>query len=109
MPLTVSFKARVRDRAAADPEFAAGILKEATQAFLNGEINVGKALLRDCINATIGFSELAEITGIPTKSLQRMFSRTGNPQTDNLFNVILALQKHNHIALEVAAVGNRAA
>ena len=108
MPLTISFKERVCDRAASDPDFATGILIEATQAFLNGEINVGKSLLRDCINATIGFASLAEKTGIPAKSLQRMFSRAGNPQTDNLFTVIVALQQHNNIALEVAA-GDRAA
>lgn len=109
MPMTTSFKARVLDRAGKEPEFAVAILKEGIQALFDGEINVGKALLRDCINSTIGFNELAEATGIPAKSLQRMFSKTGNPQTDNLFKVISALVQHNGINLEVAASKHRAA
>jgi len=108
MPLTTSFKDRVHNRIATDPEFASALLKEAVQALLDGETNVGKSLLRDCINATIGFGELAQTTGIPDKSLQRMFSPKGNPQTTNLFAVISALLEHNNASLEVTAV-NRAA
>ena len=102
MPLTTSFKERILDRVANDPEFVAAILKKGLEALLNGEMNVGKALLRDCINATIGFSDLSDATGIPDKSLQRMFSKTGNPQTANLFKVISVLLNHNNVALEVA-------
>ncbi len=108
MPLTTSFKETVNKRIADDPEFASALLKEAVQALLDGETNVGKSLLRKCINATIGFGVLAETTGIPDKSLQRMFSASGNPQTTNLFAVISALLEHNNASLEVTAI-NRAA
>lgn len=109
MPLTTSFKERVLSRARTDPEFVTHMLDESVQAFLNGETDVGKSLLRDCINATVGFSELAEKTGIPNKSLQRMFGKNGNPQGDNLFRVIAALLEYNNASLGVVTAANRAA
>lgn len=108
MPLTTSFKERVLSRAQAEPEFVTAMLSEAVQAFLNGESNVGKSLLRNCINATIGFSTLADQTGIPDKSLQRMLGKNGNPQSDNLFSIIAVLLDHNNASLEVT-VSDRAA
>lgn len=108
MPLTTSFKERVLSRAQTEPEFVTAMLREAVQAFLNGDSNVGKSLLRNCINATVGFSELSVQTGIPDKSLQRMFGKNGNPQSDNLFAVIAVLLEHNNASLQVT-VSNRAA
>lgn len=110
MPLTKSFKSTVLERANRDPDFTAAMLKEGVQALIDGEPNVGKSLLRDCINATIGFNQLSEVTGIPSKSLQRMFSKNGNPQASNLFEVISALQAHNQVTLDVSTTaGVRAA
>jgi hypothetical protein len=37
-------------------------------------------ILRDYINATVGFAGLADATHIPPKSLMRMFSPAGNPR-----------------------------
>ena len=37
-------------------------------------------MLRDCINATIGFEELGVLTNKPPKSLMRMFRPSGNPR-----------------------------
>ena len=108
MPLTTSFKERVLQRANTDPEFVVAMLGEAMQALVAGETNIGTSLLRDCINATVGFSDLSEATGIPDKSLQRMFGKGGNPQAINLFKVISTLLEHNNASLEVKAV-NRAA
>jgi hypothetical protein len=39
---------------------------------------MGKAILRDYINATIGFEELSRVTKRPAKSLMRMFGPAGN-------------------------------
>jgi len=42
-----------------------------------------KTVLRDYLNATVGFAELAEATHIPCKSLMRMLGPSGNPRADN--------------------------
>lgn len=103
MALTRNFKDTVRARVQADPEFRTALLSEAVNAFLTGDIDTGKAVLRDYINATVGFEELAEQTGRPSKSLMRMFSPAGNPAADNLFSVISTLQRASGITLEVRA------
>ena len=103
MPLTRSFKEIVKERVARDPKFRAALLTEAVEQMLSGDLDVGKAVLRDYINATVGFERLARETGTPAKSLMRMFGPNGNPRADNLFAVISRLQKASGIRLEVAA------
>lgn len=58
MALTSSFREIVKDRATRDPEFRVGLLTEAIECLLNDEISVAKVLLRDYVNATVGFEEL---------------------------------------------------
>ena len=67
-----------------------------------GDVNAGKAILRDYIKATIGFEKLGAATDTPPKSLIRMFSARGNPQARNLFGIISYLQKQAGIELHVA-------
>ncbi|MCY3784523.1 MAG: transcriptional regulator [Chloroflexi bacterium] len=104
MPLTRDFRETVMARARRDPEFREGLLNEGIGALLNGEVDVGKALLRDYINATVGFDELGRLTGKSSKSLMRMFGPTGNPQARNLFEVINQIQRHEGVRLHVSAV-----
>ncbi len=104
MPLTRSFTETVKELAEQDPAFRDGLLTEAIACLLAGEIGVGKTLLRDYINSTIGFEELASRVGKPSKSLMRMFGPSGNPQARNLFDVISCLQECEGIHLEVRAV-----
>ena len=87
-----------------DPEFREGLLNEAVGALLGGEAEVGKALLRDYINATVGFDELGRLTDKSPKSLMRMFGPNGNPQARNLFEVINQIQRHEGVRLHVTAV-----
>jgi DNA-binding phage protein len=103
MPLTRSFKETVMEDIKRDPEFAEAMLREGIDALLSDEIEVGKDMLRDYINATIGFEKLGKKVGVPPKSLMRMFGPSGNPQAKNLFAVIGALQKNAGIELHVAA------
>jgi len=63
-----------------------------------------KAVLRDYINATIGFEELGDLTDKSPKSLMRMFGPRGNPQARNLFEIIGYLQKREGVHFEVRAV-----
>jgi len=103
MALTRSFRDTVKERASRDPEFRVGLLEEAVQALLRGDIDEGKILLRDYVNATVGFEKLAEATRKNPKSLMRMLSAEGNPRADNLFSVIAALQRSEGIELGVHA------
>lgn len=91
MTLTRDFKATVNERVQRDPAFAAALLDEAIALFLNGEPETARLILRDLVNATVGFEELAIKTAKPSKSLHRMLSAKGNPTMDNLtaiFNVL---------------------
>ena len=64
MALTRDFKQTVKARVERDPAFRAALLSEAVQEMLGGDMDVGKAVLRDYINATVGFERLAKETGI---------------------------------------------
>lgn len=101
MALTRSFRETVKKRASRDPEFRVGLLREAVEALLRDELDVGKVLLRDYINATVGFETLGEATRKSPKSLMRMLSADGNPRADNLFSVIAHLQQREGIELGV--------
>lgn len=101
MALTKHFKNTVRDRAQHDSDFRQALLIEAVNALLADEVDVAKSLLRDFINATISFEPLAQLVHKNSKSLQRMFSASGNPTAESLFSVIGALQKAEGITLTV--------
>ncbi len=101
MALTRSFKETVKERAAADPEFRSELLKEAINSLLAGDLATGKAVLRDFINATIGFEELAVLTNKSPKSLMRMLGPNGNPQAQNLLDIVARLQDREGLRLEV--------
>ena len=101
MALTRDFKETMRARASRDPEFRAELLKEGVQCLLSGDTDTGKAVLRDYINATVGFEKLGEATGKSPKSLMRMFGAKGNPQARNLFEVIGYLQATEGLRLEL--------
>ena len=103
MALTRSFKEQVQKRVGEDPEFGAALLREGIDTMLTGDVDTGKAILRDYIKATVGFEKLAEATGTPPKSLVRMLGPRGNPQARNLFGIIGYLQKQAGVELHVAA------
>jgi hypothetical protein len=101
MTLTRNFKELVQKRIAAEPGFGTLLLQEGIDTMLAGDVETGKAVLRDYIKATIGFEKLAEATDTPPKSLIRMFGPRGNPQARNLFGVIAYLQQNAGIKLRL--------
>jgi DNA-binding phage protein len=103
MARSKKFKDLVQQHIKADKKFAQALLREGIDALLSGDVETGKALLRDTIKATVGFERLAQATGAPAKSLIRMFGPRGNPQAKNLFAVIGYLQKQAGLQLRVAA------
>ena len=104
MALTRDFRETVQARAKVDPLFREGLLREGVQLLLGGEIDAGKSLLRDYINATIGFEELGARTNKSSKSLLRMLGPNGNPLASDLFEMIGHIQKHEGVQLEVKTV-----
>jgi DNA-binding phage protein len=103
--LTRDFQATVRARAQADPEFRRALLCQGVESVLFGDIDTGKAVLRDYVNATLGFRALAKGTGIPAKSLMRMLSAGGRPSSVKLAAILRVLQRNEGVRLEVRAVG----
>ena len=93
MPLTHDFKETVRARAQRDQKFRQALLREAVESILQGELDIGKAVLRDYVNATVGFQDLEKSTHIPAKSLMRMLSPKGSPSVANFSIILAALQK----------------
>ncbi len=104
MVLTRDFKETIQARIACDPTFREELLKEGVECLLSGDVDTGKAVLRDYINATIGFKELGGLTAKSPKSLMRMFGPNGNPQARNLFEIIGFLQEREGLHLKVQAV-----
>ncbi len=51
MALTRSFKETVQARVAEDPAFRSALLREGVEALLAGDVDTGKAILRDYFEA----------------------------------------------------------
>jgi len=103
MALTRDFRETVRARVQRDAKFRRGLLADAAEALLGGETALGREILRDFINATIGFPALAEETGIHVKTLHQMFGPKGNPTAAKLFSIIACLQQQEGVRLRVVA------
>ena len=84
-----------------DPVFRDALLSEGVEALISGDVDTGKSILRDYINATVGFGTLAAATGTQPKSLMRMFGKSGNPTAKNLMAVIGHLQRASGVSLHV--------
>ena len=103
MAVTRNFKDTIQARALRDADFRQGLLTESLDCMLAGDTETGRALLRDYINATVGFKKLATMTHKSPKSLMRMFSPSGNPTANNLFDVIHTLQQQEGVQLHIQA------
>ncbi len=97
------FTETVSARVQRDPQFHRAMFAETINAYLSGDTHTGKAMLRDLVNATIGFEGLATATKKPSKSLHRMLAPRGNPNTENFFDIVCALQKKTRVKLRVTA------
>lgn len=104
MALTRNFKQTVLERMEREPTFAKALLDEAAMLFLSGEPETARLILRDLVNATIGFEQLAEVTEKPSKSLHRMLSPRGNPSMDNLAAIFGAIRQWLKVGFEVHSV-----
>ena len=100
MPLTKEFRetimADLKDR-----EYRAAYLADAIEAMHGGEFSLGKRMLRNYINATIGFEKLSKAVGSPAKSLMRMLGETSNPHADKLFGILKHLRETDRFEFRV--------
>ena len=104
MALTRNFKETVIQRVQNDASFAQDLLDEAATLFLNGEPETARLILRDLVNAIMGFEQLAALTAKPSKSLHRMLSPTGNPSMDNLAAIFQAVREKLQVSLQVHSI-----
>ncbi len=104
MTLTRDFKQTVVERVERDPDFARALLDEAATLFLSGEPDAARLILRDLVNATVGFECLSELTHKPSKSLHRMLSPKGNPSMDNLAAIFSAIRNWLKVTFDVRVV-----
>lgn len=103
MALTRDFKETVQARIRKDPKFKTQLFAEALECLVRGDVETGNSVLRDYINATSGFKELGNLTGIPPKSQMRMLGPSGNPRARNLFEITDCIQQHEGIQVNVVA------
>lgn len=104
MALTRDLKETIVERVKRDPTFARALFDEPATLFLNDEPDTARLVLRDLVNATVGFEELAAETGKPAKSLHRMPSKTRNPSMDNLAAIIGVLRRKLRVELDARTV-----
>lgn len=103
MALTRDFRETVQARVRRDAAFRKGLLSEAIESLLSGDVALGKELLRDYINATVGFPKLAAHTKLHVKTLHQMFGPKGNPTANNLFEIVAYLQQAEGVRFELRA------
>lgn len=103
-PLTVSNHLAtvefLRDR----PEHRTAILAEGIQCMLNGEIEVGRGMVKYCVDADLDYSGLADITGQPVESVTLMFGRGSNPKLQEFFEAVSCISRREGIELAVRPV-----
>jgi DNA-binding phage protein len=104
MPLTRDVQQTIVARASADPLYAQALLQEAATLFLNGEADLAKIILRDLVNATVGFEQLAIQVAKPPKSVHRMLSQSGNPSMRNLAAIFQSLTDSLQVQLQATTL-----
>jgi hypothetical protein len=101
MALTKDFKSTIMARARKDKKFCEAMLSEAVTELLSGDVDAGKAILRDYINATITFEVLSKFMEKDPKSIMRMLSPTGNPTSKSLFMMFHVIQKLKKVHFKI--------
>jgi DNA-binding phage protein len=102
MALTRTIRKTVKARIQADDGFRYALFSHAVEVMLADDMATAKSVLKDYIDATIGFADLATESGLTVRHLKRMFQPSGNPRAGEMFRVIGILQRHQGIQLEVS-------
>ncbi len=100
MALTRDFRQTITARVQSEPAYARALLQQATCLLLQGEPHTAKLLLRDLVNASIGFEQLARNINKPPKSLHRMLSAAGNPTLSHVSAMLAAIAAHLGVEIQ---------
>ena len=101
MALTRDFKETVRARAQRDQKFRLALIEDAIESLIDGDLDGGRSVLSNYINATIGYPALAKLTGKDAKSLIRMLRPGGNPTSRNLLDILHHVKQQEGVKIEV--------
>ena len=101
MALARDFRETVQAWVRHNAAFRRGLLRDAVESLLAGDVALGEELLRDYINATVGFPKMAKDTRLHVKLLHQMFGPKGNPTASNLFEIVAYLQRREGVRLQV--------
>lgn len=96
MPLSREFKETVMELCK-NPEYRKALLAEALESYLEGNIEVGNSLLRDYLNGTHAFGDVASELDMLEPSLRRMLSPKGNATVRNFFALYKLCQQREGI------------
>lgn len=105
MPLSREFKELVVARAEEDPEFRRGLIIEAINMILDGEITSGRMMLRDYINATGAMADICKALSKHKSAIARMLGPSGNPTLESIVPVIRACADREKVNLAVCVDG----
>jgi len=104
---TTPYQASMKAMVARNPHMATEMFEDAINALFAGELDEGRLLLRQYINATIGFGELARRTGKADKNLMRALGQSGSPTAANLFQIIQACMKAEGVTVAAHVIRPR--
>ena len=76
---TTDFYDTIRERSESDADFRISLLENAAESIISGDLEECKAALRLYIKTSIGYKQLADLTGIHPKSLVRMLGPRWQP------------------------------
>lgn len=86
MALTREFKDTVM-QLCNSADYRKELLLEALESYLDGDIGIGNSLLRDYLNGTQAFADVAREMALQEASLRRMVGPKGNATAKNLFSL----------------------
>ena len=94
-----------------DREFLRAYLSDAIASLFKNEQAVACLMLRDIVNATIGFPKLAEKLDRKDKGkgLMQMLTKTSNPNIKNLFSIIASIMEHEGFEFAGADIDDKKA
>lgn len=83
-----------------DREFLKEHLCDAFNSLFTGDHRVACLMLRDIVNATIGFQQLAKKLGKKDKTVMGYLGGKSNPTISNLFAIVYAVIEHEHLVVD---------
>ncbi len=101
--MLVDFSERMIEDLRKSPKLRVACLREAMECLANGEPEIAKGILRDCIIASVGFEKLAKMVDKKPRSVMRMVSSEGNPSLSNISKLMASLHKYEGIEPQAKA------